>query len=180
MLLEVWVGSAEERIWGPSQALPLPFSSMSYSISTTVFILWNTCRNLCSLVSSFLIKHLPEGGLTLAGCSPTCLASMESIRTEGGPLLLFILVSMWESLPSFSLMPVPRKPCVVISVLQGGSSIFTNYILFLMTLHNVRIFYIYKIYFYFTATYNLIQCTELFQNSVFQSKECRLKTPGIE
>lgn len=176
---EVWRRSADERVWGLSQALPVLFSSMSYSISATVFILWNACRDFCSLVSSLLIRQLPEGGLILTGCSPPCLASMESIRIEGGPLLLLILISTWESLPSFSLMPVPQKSCVVTSVLQGRSSIFTNYVLCLMMLHYVRIFRTYRICFYFTTTCNLIQCTEK-PIPTHQSKECRFKTLGIK
>lgn len=100
-------------------------------------------------LSALLIRQLPEGGLILTGCSPPCLASMESIRIEGGLLLLLILISTWESLSSFSLMPVPQKSCVVTSVLQGRSSIFANYVLYLMMLHYVRIFRIYRMFLFY-------------------------------
>lgn len=57
----------------------------------------------------------------------------------------------------------------------GRSSIFTNYVLVLMMLHYIRIFYSYKINFYFTTTYNLTKCPEK-PMPMYQSKECRFKT----
>lgn len=95
---------------------------------------------ICAPLSALSHKAATWRWFNPSGCSPTCLAGMESIGIEGGPILLSVLVSMWQSLPSFALMPVPQKSCVVTSVLQGGSSIFNNYVLFLMMLHYIRIF----------------------------------------
>lgn len=145
MLLEVWRGAALTEGEGPLSSPARSFLSLvslSCSVSTTVFIHWNTCRCFCPFASSFFIKQLPESGLLIAGCPPTCLAHVESVRTE------FVLISMQESLPSFSLIPVPWKSCVVTTVLQGVSSIFTKHVLCLMMLHYVKICFIFTKHIY--------------------------------